>query len=215
MIQLITLPLGRFMEYLPRTRFNTFGYVWSLNPGPFNIKEHTVIVAMANVLFGDSFATYLYAVQELFYGQTITSGYKILVILSTQLLSFTYLAFIREFLVFPPSMIWPGALVQCALLNTLHRNYGKKESSHMSREKFFLIVTVVGAIYYFLPGFLFTGLSMFTWVCWIAPENQIVNTLFGFNTGLGMGFLTFDWSMISFITNPLVSPVRPFTSPFD
>jgi len=40
-IQLIALPLGKFLEkVLPTTRFNTFGYIWSFNPGPFNIKEH-------------------------------------------------------------------------------------------------------------------------------------------------------------------------------
>jgi hypothetical protein len=43
-IQLLALPLGKAMEkLLPKTRFNTFGYVWSLNPGPFNIKEHVSI----------------------------------------------------------------------------------------------------------------------------------------------------------------------------
>ncbi|THH29741.1 hypothetical protein EUX98_g4449 [Antrodiella citrinella] len=205
-VQLVTLPLGRAMQYLPRTKFNTFGYVWSLNPGPFNAKEHTVIVAMSNVLYTDSFATLVYAVQEMFYGSELSAAYKVLLVLSTQLVGFAFTGLIRQFLVFPPSMIWPSALVQCALLNTLHKNYDKKEGSHMSRMKFFTIVTLVGGIYYFLPGYLFTGLSMFTWACWIAPENQIVNTLFGFNTGLGMGFLTFDWSMISYVTNPLISP---------
>jgi hypothetical protein len=35
-----------------------------------------------------------------------------------------------------------------------------------------------------------------------------VNALFGVNSGLGMGILTFDWSMIAFFGNPLVTPVR-------
>lgn len=196
------------MEYtLPTTKFNTFGYVWSLNPGPFNIKEHTVITAMANVSYNDCYVTYLYAAQEMFYGQQLNAAYKILIILSTQLMGFTYTGVIRRFLVHPPSMIWPGSLVQCALLNTLHKTYGKKESTHMSREKFLFLVTTIGALYYFLPGFLFTALSVFSWVCWIAPQNQIVNSLFGYNTGLGMGFLTFDWAMISYTGNPLISPV--------
>jgi OPT family small oligopeptide transporter len=61
-------------------------------------------------------------------------------------------------------------------------------------------------VWYWVPGFLFTALSMFNWVCWIAPNNVVVNTLFGTNTGLGMGLLTFDWSMITYIGSPLVTP---------
>ena len=109
-------------------------------------------------------------------------------------------------------MIWPSALVSCALLNALNKNWGKVEKKHISREKFFLFVAVGSALYYFIPGFLFTGLSVFSWVCWIAPENQTVNTLFGYNSGLGLGFLTFDWSMISWLGSPLVSPVCPLST---
>jgi hypothetical protein len=37
---------------LPTREFNTFGLKWSLNRGPFNKKEHTLITIMANVSFG-------------------------------------------------------------------------------------------------------------------------------------------------------------------
>lgn len=162
---------------------------------------------MANLLYGDAYSTAITSTQEIFYGQKLSYGYKITLILSTQLLGYSYAGLVRQYLVWPSSMIWPGALVECALLNTLHKNYGKKETKHMSRFTFYFLITVVGAVYYFIPGFLFTALSMFTWVCWIAPSNQTVNSLFGYSTGLGMGFLTFDWSMISWVSSPLVSPV--------
>ncbi|KAF9817514.1 hypothetical protein IEO21_03365 [Rhodonia placenta] len=206
-VQLIALPLGKGMEWLlPRTRINTFGYVWSLNPGPFNIKEHTVITTMASAVYTDVYVTTVFATQKAFYNQSLTFGYQILLSLSTQLFGYAFAGMARQFLVWPSSMIWPGALVSCALLNTLHRNYGKKESRHISRERFFLYVFIAGTVWYFLPGYLFTALSVFSWVCWIAPTNPTVNALFGYNTGLGMGFLTFDWSMISWIGSPLVTP---------
>ncbi|CAL1696243.1 unnamed protein product [Somion occarium] len=206
-VQLIALPIGKLFEWvLPTTKFNTLGYQWSFNPGPFNIKEHTVITVMANLLYNDAYATLITAIQELFYGQKLTYGYRILIVLSTQLFGYTYAGLVRQFLVWPSSMIWPGALVECALLNTLHKNYGKFERNHMSRERFFFLVTIGAFVYYFLPGYIFTGLSMFTWACWIAPQNQTVNSLFGFQTGLGMGFLTFDWSMISYLASPLIAP---------
>ena len=77
----------------------------------------------------------------------------------------------------------------------------------MSREKFFLLATLASFVWYWFPGYIFTALSVFNWVCWIAPNNVVVNQLFGYQTGLGMGFLTFDWSMISYIGSPLVIPV--------
>ncbi|KZT65583.1 OPT oligopeptide transporter [Daedalea quercina L-15889] len=206
-IQLVALPLGKGLAWaLPERRFNTFGYVWSLNPGPFNIKEHTVITIMASAVYSDVYVTTVFATQKAFYNQSIGFGYQILLSLSTQCLGYSFAGIARRFLVWPASMIWPGALVSCALLNTLHRNWGRREKRHISRERFFLYVLIAGTLWYFLPGYLFTALSIFNWVCWIAPENPTVNALFGYSTGLGMGFLTFDWSMVSWIGSPLVTP---------
>ena len=43
--QLLSFPLGRaWGNYMPTKQFTIFGRSFSLNPGPFNIKEHTLIV---------------------------------------------------------------------------------------------------------------------------------------------------------------------------
>ena len=47
---------------------------------------------------------------------------------------------------------------------------------------------------------------MFSWVCWIWPEDVTVNQLFGVSNGLGMGLLTFDWGQISWGGSPLMTP---------
>ena len=106
-------------------------------------------------------------------------------------------------------MIWPANLVTCTLFNTLHAQQyaGMGTRGGIPRERFFLYVFICSFSWYFLPGYLFGALSYFNWVCWIAPENPTVNALFGYSTGIGMGFLTFDWSMISWIGSPLVTPV--------
>ena len=47
--QLLTYPLGRTMaKILPTRKYKIFGWSFTLNPGPFTIKEHCVITAMAN-----------------------------------------------------------------------------------------------------------------------------------------------------------------------
>jgi OPT family oligopeptide transporter len=207
-IQLAALPLGKALErLLPTTRFNTLGYVWSLNPGPFNIKEHVLITVMANVVAGGVYAVEIVGVQRSYLAQNPSFSYKIMLMLSTQIIGFSFGGLLRQFIVWPSSMIWPGALVNCALFNTLHKNYGKPDKRHMSREKFFLIVLLGSMVYYWFPGYIFTALSVFNWICWAAPKNVVVNQLFGTQTGLGMSVLTFDWAQISFFGSPLIVPV--------
>lgn len=206
-IQLISLPIGKGLEkLLPTTRFNTFGHVWSFNPGPFSIKEHVCVTVMANVVVSGAYSTDIVLAQKIFYGQSVPFKYQILLALGSQVLGFSLGGLLRQFVVWPSSMIWPGALVNSALFNTLHKNYGQRDRGHMTRERFFLIAMACSFVWYWVPGYLFTALSMFNWVCWIAPNNLVVNALFGTNTGLGMSMLTFDWSMIAFIGSPLVTP---------
>jgi hypothetical protein len=57
-----------------------------------------------------------------------------------------------------------------------------------------------------VPGYLFTALSYFNWVCWIAPNNVPLNQMFGYSHGMGMSLITFDWSQIAYIGSPLATP---------
>ena len=43
-------------------------------------------------------------------------------------------------------------------------------------------------------------------MCWIRPNDIVVNQLFGTSGGLGMSILTFDWSQITWIGSPLMVP---------
>ncbi|THH07611.1 hypothetical protein EW146_g9262 [Bondarzewia mesenterica] len=58
----------------------------------------------------------------------------------------------------------------------------------------------------FLPTYLFTALSTFSWVTWIAPNNIKVNQMFGYQHGLAMGLVTFDWANIAYNNSPLPVP---------
>ncbi|CAK5284572.1 unnamed protein product [Mycena citricolor] len=203
--QLLTFPLGRLWARLV-PNFRIFGV--ELNPGPFTIKEHVLITIMAGVGSGSAYATDIIAVQRVFYHQNYNFGYQWLVVMSTQLIGFSIGGIARRFLVQPPSMIWPYNLVTCALFNTLHAQQyaGVGTRGGMSREKFFYIAWGCGVAWYFVPGYLFTALSFFSWVCWIKPNNLVVNQLFGVNNGLAMGLITFDWAQIAYTGSPLATP---------
>ncbi|KDN42409.1 putative isp4-oligopeptide transporter [Tilletiaria anomala UBC 951] len=192
---LLAFPLGKAMALLPnRGAIGRF-----LNPGPFNIKEHSLIVIMASVSYGSAYATDVVTTQRFFYDQQWSLGYQLLLFLSTQLIGFSFAGFCRRWLVWPASMIWPSTLPQTALMSTLH-HVQQSESGRMSRERFFTYAFVGAFCYYFLPGYLFTALSAFSWPTWIAPSNH--------KSGLGLSFISLDWAQI---TSALLSPL---TTPF-
>jgi OPT family small oligopeptide transporter len=203
--QLLSFPIGRaWARLMPNVKI--FGT--SLNPGPFSIKEHVLITIMASVGAGSAYATDIIAVQRVYYDQRYNFSYQWMVVMSTQLIGFSIGGIARRFLVNPPSMIWPANLVTCALFNTLHaQNYaGVGSRGGISRERFFFYCFAGSAIWYLFPGYIFQALSYFSWVCWIAPTNVPVNQMFGYQHGMGMSLITFDWAQIAYIGSPLATP---------
>jgi hypothetical protein len=55
---LIVYPIGElWARVVPMRKFRTFGVEWTFNPGPWTIKEHTVVTLMANVTTGYPYST--------------------------------------------------------------------------------------------------------------------------------------------------------------
>ncbi|KDQ55449.1 hypothetical protein JAAARDRAFT_133924 [Jaapia argillacea MUCL 33604] len=203
--QLVTFPLGRlWARFMPRVTIRGV----SVNPGPFTMKEHVLATIMASVGSQAAYATDIIAVQRVYYNQRFNFAYQWMLVMSTQLIGFSIGGIAQRFLVTPPSMIWPNTLVVCALYNTLHSQTYAGIGRHdgLSRERFFTYAFIGAATWYLLPGYLFQALSVFDWVCWLAPANIVVNQLFGYQSGLGFSLLTFDWNQIAFIGSPLATP---------
>ena len=69
-----------------------------LNPGKFNIKEHSVIVVMASVSFGVAYATDIILAQLVFYKQDFGVVFQLLLTISTQSLGYGIAGILRKFL---------------------------------------------------------------------------------------------------------------------
>lgn len=210
-VLLVAYPFGKLLaSTMPITTYYLpaflGGSAFSLNPGPFNVKEHVLIFMMANIGTAPSYALNTLVVAELYYGLDFGIGFNFTLILSTQMTGLGLAGLARRFLVWPASMVWPYNLVSCTLLNTLHAGEDVDPRGGLTRYRFFLYVTGAAFAWTFLPGFLFQALSYFSWACWIAPRNLTVNQLFGTVSGLGMGIVTFDWAQISWIGSPLMIP---------
>ncbi|KAI0104948.1 small oligopeptide transporter [Hypoxylon sp. NC0597] len=210
--QIIAWPLGRaWQRVVPERQIKIFGLKCDLNPGPFNIKEHSIIVVMASVSFSVAYATDIILAQLVFYKQNFGIIFQLVLTISTQSLGYGIAGMMRKFLVYPASMIWPGNLVAVALMNAMYEKHEAPDPSviggRMPRYRWFGIVTLFSAIYYFIPGFFAQCLSVFAFLTWMAPQNPIVNQLFGGNTGLSLIPITFDWTQIAgYVGSPLIPP---------
>lgn len=197
--------LGSFFHPLTHPHSIEF----SLNPGPWNIKEHVLVFIMANVAIGNPYALNCVVVSEVYYDIKFNYWFALVLVLATQLTGFGLAGLCRRFLVWPASMVWPQNLVACTLLNTLHAEDEEDRglrNKRLTRYNLFVIVVISSFLFFFLPGFLFQALSVFSFICWAFPRNVPVNQIFGVRTGLGFSIITFDWSQITWIGSPLMVP---------
>ncbi|KAI7760446.1 hypothetical protein LZL87_008536 [Fusarium oxysporum] len=161
--QIVAWPMGHgWAKFVPDKEFTTFGITWTLNPGPFNVKEHAIIVVMASVSFSVAYATDIILAQVIFYKQDFGLVFQLLLTISTQSVGYGIAGMLRKFL-------------------------GKLSLCH--------------------NGFLAQFLSIFAVATWMAPQNPIVNQLFGGQTGVSLLPITFDWTQIAgYVGSPLIPP---------
>ncbi|KAH1055560.1 hypothetical protein J1N35_033625 [Gossypium stocksii] len=210
LMQISVLPIGKFMaRTLPTTQHSLLGWHFSLNPGPFNIKEHVIITIFANcgVSFGggDAYSIGAITVMKAYYKQSLNFLCGVLIVLTTQILGYGWAGMLRRYLVDPAEMWWPSNLAQVSLFRALHEKDSKKKG--LTRMQFFLAVMVASFAYYALPGYLFPILTFFSWVCWAWPHSITAQQIGSGYHGLGIGAFTLDWAGISaYHGSPLVTP---------
>ena len=214
---ILAWPIGNFWAWIVPD-WKIFGA--SLNPGPFNVKEHTIITIMANVSFGTgaAYATDILLAQNMFYKSNFGWGYNLLLIWSTQCIGFAFGGVLRRFVVDSPGAIWPLNLVTATFLTNMHINENHTANGwKISRLAFFVIVFVASFVWYWFPGYIFQALSYFSWITWIKPNNVIINQVFGSSSGLGMipNNIALDWNQIAgYIGSPLIPPASVIATIF-
>ncbi|KAH8821963.1 OPT oligopeptide transporter protein-domain-containing protein [Xylogone sp. PMI_703] len=212
--QFLAYPLGKLWHLImPQHEIIIFGSRLSLNPGPFNMKEHAVIAVMANAGFGigAAYSTDVLTAQQAFYGQSFGWGFQLLLTWTTTMMGYGIAGLSRRFVVWPAAMIWPVNLVSTSLFYSLHDHRAADPSVtggwSIGRYRYFIYVALGSFVWYWIPGFLFKGLSVFTFVTWIKPHNPVINQLFGGISGIALLPLTLDWTVVSaYVLSPLIPP---------
>ncbi|KAM6555507.1 hypothetical protein CsatB_002526 [Cannabis sativa] len=206
--QIAVVPLGHLMaKSLPtRAIFQGTPFEFTMNPGPFNIKEHVLITIFANSGAGTVYAAHILTAVKLLYKRSLTILPAFIVMLTTQVLGFGWAGIFRRYLVEPGEMWWPSNLVQVSLFRALHEK-DKRVKGETTRTQYFILALVCSFAYYIIPGYFFLMLTSFSWVCWLAPKSVLVQQLGSGLKGLGVGSFGIDWSTISsYLGSPLASP---------
>ncbi|KAJ3272927.1 hypothetical protein HDV01_005124 [Terramyces sp. JEL0728] len=207
-IIILSYPMGLLLSKIPRS--------WTmLNPGPFNYKEHSMIM-IAATSSGEAYGIILLVVQRLFYGAPgagINVGYPIaiLFLISVQCLGFGLGGLFQRFLVVPAEMWWPENLVPANLIHTFHSVINKKITK--LRVKAFGFFLLMALTYQFLPQVFMPLLQCISLLCIFGGGTSInlrqvhpVLSQLGSRLGGGVLSLTFDWNAIS-IFSPMITPV--------
>ncbi|KAK9065238.1 hypothetical protein SSX86_016621 [Deinandra increscens subsp. villosa] len=207
--QIVVLPVGKMMAVsLPTKRFRVRGTGWSfsLNPGPFNMKEHVLITILANAGSSSVYAVGIITIVKAFYHTEIHPLAAMLLTQSTQLLGFGWAGLFRRFLVDSPYMWWPSSLVQVSLFRALHEEE-KRPKGGLSRVQFFTIVLISSFAYYVVPNYLFQSITALSFVCWIWKDSFKAQQIGSGLKGFGIGSFGLDWATVaSFLGSPLATP---------
>ena len=189
-------------KHLPKRRITTFGRTWSLNAGPWNAKEHALIVV---AYWGSNYTAYglgPLSAMELYYDKKMNAGWAIMFLITTQLMGYGFAGLYRDILVRPPQMYYPGVLPNVTVFNTLHRNPSVTAKSL----KFFCIVTICAFSYQWFPSLIWPMLSSLPLLCYMGPTSWKVFLLASGTYGFGILDLSFDWNYASFFS-PLYTPL--------
>lgn len=150
LIILISYPAGHWLaQIMPKRYFTLFGHSFTLNPGPFGVKEHILITVLASSGSSAAYGADIITIQDLYYGQNIGPVGGILLILSTQMLGFGLSGLVYNLLVRPSKMVWPAILVPISLFNTLH---GDSSNLTWQRLHFFRLAFLVVFVWQFVPS---------------------------------------------------------------
>ncbi|KAF9204915.1 hypothetical protein BGZ49_004711 [Haplosporangium sp. Z 27] len=206
-VALLSLPMGHFLaRVLPTRRFHIGSWSFTLNPGPFSIKEHVLIGTMTACNTYTAYAVDIVILQKVFYHDEKPFIAGLLLVLTTQLTGFAMAGALRKFLIRPAHMIWPANLVYASLFRSLHHVVERPEDQgRMSRMKYFFLVCLGSFLWYWFPNFIFPTIGVISWICWIKPDNIVLAQLTG-SSGLGIGTIVLDWAASTAYVQPLITP---------
>jgi OPT family oligopeptide transporter len=160
-VNLASYAMGRAMaRILPTEAISIGKFSLSLNPGPFNIKEHALIGIAVSTAASAAYAIIVLSAMDLYLHLRINALGSLLLILTTQCVGYGMAGMLRKYLVYPAEMVWWPNLIQVVFYNAIH-NTDEFRTRRMIRGwsymKFFWVFCFVTFIYqvpYFMQHYI-------------------------------------------------------------
>ncbi|KAJ7700279.1 OPT oligopeptide transporter [Mycena olivaceomarginata] len=182
--------------------------IWRyLNPGPFNLKEHTVITIMSGTASNVATGMEIIAALDLFYDLRLNAAVAIFQIFATQMVGYGIAGLLRTFLVYPTYAFYPNYISVVNLLQSLHW----RGTLNAKKRRFFWIVFAAIFFWEWIPQYPMPILTAISVIC-LADNgrHEFVRNLFGAgssNEGIGLLSVSTSWTLITQGT-PLVWPLQ-------
>ncbi|KAH8647649.1 OPT oligopeptide transporter [Xylariales sp. PMI_506] len=195
---LASAPLGRLLaRVLPDWTVPLGRFSFSLNPGPFSVKEHAIIGIAANAGSQGQWATFLPTNAALYYGITMNPAVALFFGWGASLLGFSFAAMVRKVLVDDPEFIFPLSLQQVTVYRSMQGQSELHQAVARHKMKVFWLVLLGAFVWQFLPEYLFPLTASLAPLCWFAAKSHKVNFLGAGRGGIGLLNITLDWSNIT------------------
>ncbi|KAI9827985.1 MAG: hypothetical protein M1819_006828 [Sarea resinae] len=171
-------------------------YSFSLNPGPWSIKEHVLVTLSAASGAMSNLGYTPITMSELYFGETINPAAAIFFMWAIVWTGYSFAAIARQFLLYDPVFPWYKALCQTNLFETQRKN-NETPTPLARRQMTIFFLALIGVILWqFLPEFVFPMLGSLAFLCWVAPRNAAANFVGAGFGGMGFLNLSLDWSSI-------------------
>ncbi|KAJ0414203.1 OPT oligopeptide transporter protein-domain-containing protein [Aspergillus carlsbadensis] len=169
-------PLGRLLaRFLPNYKVPLGKFSFSLNPGPWSIKEHAIVGIAANAGSQGQWATFLPTNAALYYGITMNPAVALFFGWGASLLGFSFAAMVRTILIDDPEFIFPLSLQQVTLYRSMDAQNTSAKARARQQMKGFWILLGATFVWQFLPEYLFPFVASLAPLCWFASRSHTVN----------------------------------------
>jgi hypothetical protein len=163
---------------LPSREVGIGKYKLNLNPGPWSIKENVLVTLSAASGATGNLGTSSISLAEVFYNDKVHPAIAILYMWAIVWTGYSFAAIARNFLLYDPQFRWPQALMQTALFEAFRKQDQIKDSMgsrNSNQIKVFFIAAIGLTIWQFFPEFIFPITSSLAILCWMAPDNSVMN----------------------------------------
>ncbi|KAK4243546.1 OPT oligopeptide transporter [Corynascus novoguineensis] len=183
-----------------------------LNPGPWNLKEHSICAITATSASNAASSVQVFAAQDLFYDLPLSPTTVILAVISIGLFGYGICGIMRPVAVWHVDAVYWSNLPTVKTLQGLHWQDIKN-----SKPLRWFWYSFVGMFFYeFLPAYIWPWLNAISIPCLAAmratgEKAKVLTNLFGGslnNEGLGLFSLSLDWQYLTSFNTSLPLPLQ-------